>query len=363
MIFSCNLKSGFLPTVTTLIMTLQLAGCGTEEFLSEIAPSIGTEPSSEVVSSNSARITGTDTGSVIEDIDPDGDNMLEVSGQLNIIDNDNNENSFIAETISGTYGSLVIDSAGSWTYSADNRNSSIQNLDSGSELRENLTISSFDGTTHTIEITIFGVVDSGNNVNTPAVITGTASASVYEDVDPDNDNVLEASGRLYISDVDAGEAAFIATTFNGSYGNLTINSTGYWAYAANNRRSAIQNLNSNSTLTDSITVSSLDGTTRSIVITIVGADEAPVTADINLSWVAPSLREDSTSISLSEIASYRIFYGTTQGQYTSTVNINNSTATGYTFSNLSPGTYYFVVTTIDTSGRESQFSSVVSKSI
>jgi hypothetical protein len=79
-------------------------------------------------------------------------------------------------------------------------------------------------------------------------------------------------------------------------------------------------------------------------------------ADINLSWVAPAEREDNSPISLSEIAGYQILYGQSQGQYSKSIIINDGTAIGYTLTDLPTGTYYFVVATIDTEGRESQYS-------
>lgn len=79
-------------------------------------------------------------------------------------------------------------------------------------------------------------------------------------------------------------------------------------------------------------------------------------ADARLSWAAPAEREDNSSILLSEISGYQVFYGTVQGQYTSSVTINDATATSYTLTNLPTGTYYLVMTTLDTEGRESQFS-------
>ena len=81
--------------------------------------------------------------------------------------------------------------------------------------------------------------------------------------------------------------------------------------------------------------------------------------NISLTWTAPSEREDNSAISLSEIAGYHVFVGTTKGNYPNSITINDGTATGHTFTNLPTGTYYFVVTTIDTEGRESQFSSEV----
>ena len=86
-------------------------------------------------------------------------------------------------------------------------------------------------------------------------------------------------------------------------------------------------------------------------------DNNSTVADIKLSWVAPAEREDNSSISLTEIAGYQVFYGQTQGQYPNSISINDGTAVGYTFTDFPAGTYYFVVTTVDTEGRESQFSS------
>ena len=84
-------------------------------------------------------------------------------------------------------------------------------------------------------------------------------------------------------------------------------------------------------------------------------------ATVSLSWVAPSAREDNAPISLSEIAGYRVYYGTTPGQYTNSVDINDGIAEGYTFTALPTATYFFVVTTYDTEGRESQYSAEVTK--
>lgn len=99
------------------------------------------------------------------------------------------------------------------------------------------------------------------------------------------------------------------------------------------------------------------------LITDSGTNENTTTAEINLSWVAPAEREDNSSISLSEIAGYQVFYGSSQGQYSNSVIINDGTAVGYTFTDLPSGTYYIVVTTIDTEGRESQFSPVLTIAI
>ena len=312
---------------------------------------------------NPAVITGVDTGSVTEDDDPDNDNLLEVSGKLNITDSDAGEAAFNIITVTGNYGYLTIDSTGNWNYAADNNHTLIQNLVSGAMLTDSLTVSSIDGSTHQVIISIIGADETTPPpvTNDPAVITGVDTGSVTEDVDPDGDNLLEISGKLNITDTDAGEAAFIARTVRGNYGNLTIDTAGNWSYAADNSQAVIQNLVSGTTLTDSLTVSSIDDTTHAVAITIIGADE--ILASVSLSWVAPAAREDTTALSLSDIAGYKIYYGTTQGQYSSSVTISDSTAVGHTFTNFSSGTYYFVMTTIDTDGRESTYSAEVVKVI
>ena len=110
---------------------------------------------------------------------------------------------------------------------------------------------------------------------------------------------------------------------------------------------------------DNLTAATTDINSDLSTGTGTGTNQISPTADINLSWAAPAAREDNSAISLSEIAGYHVFYGTTQGQYSSRITINDGTAAGYTFIDFHSGTYYFVVTTLDTEGRESQFSSEV----
>lgn len=75
-----------------------------------------------------------------------------------------------------------------------------------------------------------------------------------------------------------------------------------------------------------------------------------------LSWVAPSEREDGTALSLSEIASFRIYYGTESGSYSDTISIDDPSATQTVFVGVPSGSYFAVMTSIDIYGRESSFS-------
>lgn len=78
-----------------------------------------------------------------------------------------------------------------------------------------------------------------------------------------------------------------------------------------------------------------------------------------LSWTPPTTNTDGSS--LSNLAGYRISYGTSANALTQTIQVANAGITRYTISNLSPGTYYFSVRAYTSNGSESANSNVSSK--
>jgi VCBS repeat-containing protein len=76
--------------------------------------------------------------------------------------------------------------------------------------------------------------------------------------------------------VDTDEAEFVAGSIAGTYGNVSIDAAGNWTYTADSTQLAIQQLGNGETLTDTITVSTVDGTTQDITATITGVNDAPV---------------------------------------------------------------------------------------
>ncbi|MGY0217397.1 tandem-95 repeat protein [Endozoicomonadaceae bacterium StTr2] len=100
------------------------------------------------------------------------------------------------------------------------------------------------------------------------------SVSVTEDADLSGNNLVK-TGLLVATDADAGESSFNAETLSGTYGSLTIDSSGNWNYTADNTQAAIQSLGNDDQLTDTITVSTADGTTHDITVTINGVNDAP----------------------------------------------------------------------------------------
>jgi hypothetical protein len=116
------------------------------------------------------------------------------------------------------------------------------------------------------------------------------------------------------------------------------------------------------------------GTTTGIVITVsdgaLSASLPPFTLTVQtvattgsatLSWVPPTLNVNGSP--LTNLAGYRIYWGTSQGTYPSSVTIDNPAVSAYVVQPLTPGQWFFVVTARSATGSESAFSNVASKTI
>jgi len=79
---------------------------------------------------------------------------------------------------------------------------------------------------------------------------------------------------------------------------------------------------------------------------------------LGLTWTSPELREDGTVLINNEISGYRIYYGTTAGDYQYQVDVDSGSNSAQV-SAIPSGTYYAVVTAVDTDGRESLYSEEV----
>ncbi|MCP4877948.1 MAG: hypothetical protein GY896_21035, partial [Gammaproteobacteria bacterium] len=215
-----------------------------------------------------AIVSGTTVGTVSED------GPLTSTGLISISDQDTSDNPVSLIDVSGVvsdngYGNFTL-GGGNWTYTLDNTNTDVQALGSGDRLNDTATFTASDGSVHLVSIVI-------NGVNDLAVFSGEDTGTVTED-ESVTDNNLVTSGTLEIVDPDALESSFVAETVAGSYGEVSINTAGNWTYSVDNSLAAIQGLNEGETLTDRITVRSIDGTSHDVVVRIYGAGEyIPVT--------------------------------------------------------------------------------------
>ncbi|HEY5807629.1 MAG TPA: putative Ig domain-containing protein [Povalibacter sp.] len=80
-----------------------------------------------------------------------------------------------------------------------------------------------------------------------------------------------------------------------------------------------------------------------------------------LSWVAPTENTDGTA--LTNLAGYRVLYGTSASALNQTVELANPSLTSYVVDQLAPGTWYFAVKAYTSAGGESAASNVASKTI
>lgn len=113
-----------------------------------------------------------------------------------------------------------------------------------------------------------------NDVNDIASITGNGVSAVTEGTGVDALGRLTTTGSLSITDQDQGQAFFNTTVTStpGNHGQLSISTTGNYTYYVNNDLPAIQQLKAGENLTDTFTVSSLDGSSsKQILIRINGA--------------------------------------------------------------------------------------------
>ncbi len=80
-----------------------------------------------------------------------------------------------------------------------------------------------------------------------------------------------------------------------------------------------------------------------------------------LSWAAPTSNTDGTP--LTNLAGYRIYYGSSPEDLSHTVQIKSVGLQTYVIDDLEPGTWYFAVMALAANGAESTLSAVVTKTI
>jgi hypothetical protein len=100
------------------------------------------------------------------------------------------------------------------------------------------------------------------------------------------------------------------------------------------------------------------GTSGSTPVTSSGN---PAVGTATLSWVAPSQNTDGSA--LTNLAGYRIYYGTGADALTDVIDVPTVGITDYVVDNLTAGTYYFSIRAYTSAGTESDLSNVVTDTI
>src|SRR4029079_5128094 len=119
-------------------------------------------------------------------------------------------------------------------------------------------VTSVDGTTSTVKITINGTNDAATVSSDDVTLTETNAA-------------LTTSGTLTSTDVDNPNDTFTPSSTTGAIGTFSIDAAGAWTFTAN---SAFDNLNIGDSVNETYNVTSVDGTTSTVKITINGTNDA-----------------------------------------------------------------------------------------
>jgi VCBS repeat-containing protein len=256
---------------------------------------------------NAPLIGGVGTGFVTEDNGQNKDRLLVISDALTIEDIDAYQSGFFAERLSGAYGFLSVDVAGGWTYTADNSQQALQQLDSGESVIDSFSMTTLDGTSVNVSITINGDDDE-------SFVTGDFTGLVVEDA------TLSFPGTLLIEDIDTADNPVSfpdmpSAEGDNGYGAFEI-VDGNWNYLLLNDHVDVQSLGEGESLTDTITFTATDGSTQRVSVTINGRDELfeseiPVSVGFALAFMddggmdsiggASSSTRSTTSLSVTQL--------------------------------------------------------------
>jgi hypothetical protein len=110
-----------------------------------------------------------------------------------------------------------------------------------------------------------------------------------------------------------------------------------------------------------VVISVSDGTVSASLPAFAITVAQSVNGTATVTWTAPTTNTDGSSIT--DLAGFRINYGTSAGALNQMVEIANPSVATYTVNGLSSGTWYFAVSAYTSAGAESALSSVGSKTI
>jgi hypothetical protein len=110
-----------------------------------------------------------------------------------------------------------------------------------------------------------------------------------------------------------------------------------------------------------VVISATDGTGRSSLPPFSINVSAIANGTATVAWTAPTQRSDGSA--LTDLAGYRIYYGSDSNSFSNVIEVNTVGVTSYVVENLPAGTWFFAVSARDSSGAESGLSGAASKTI
>ncbi|WP_284189966.1 VCBS domain-containing protein, partial [Zoogloea oryzae] len=168
----------------------------------------------------------------------------------------------VGTAVTGTYGTLVLNADGSYTYAVDT--AAGQALKAGQAATETFTYVVADGHGGTAMQTLTLAITGSDDHPT---VGGDTRGAVK------TDRNLVTTGTLTVVDADAGESGFVAGELAGLYGTLVLDAAGGWTYTADPAR-----VPSGLFAIDAIGVTTLDGSAAEVRITVNGPDAILIAA-------------------------------------------------------------------------------------
>ncbi|MEO5332711.1 MAG: cadherin domain-containing protein, partial [Magnetococcus sp. YQC-5] len=236
------------------------------------------------------------TGNVLtNDTDPESDTLTAIAIRTGDVEG-NGTSGKIGTALTGSYGSLTLNNDGSFSYTINDSNTTVQALKVNQSLTESFNYTLSDGSLTdmaVVTITIqgandapVGVDDTGSATEAGGTANGTGGSSatgnvLSNDTDPESDTLTATAIRTG-SIKGSGTAGVIGTALTGSYGSLTLATNGAYTYTVNNNNPTVQALKVGQTLSDAFNYTLSDGNATDmglLTITIHGANDAPVGVD------------------------------------------------------------------------------------
>ena len=110
-----------------------------------------------------------------------------------------------------------------------------------------------------------------------------------------------------------------------------------------------------------ITISVSDGSATASLPAFSIQVVALATGSVTLSWTPPTSNTDGSP--LNDLAGYRVYWGTSPTSLSNSVTVANPGLATYVVGQLTPAVWHFAVTAYTTTGYESSYSNVASKTV
>ncbi|KPL95845.1 VCBS domain-containing protein [Vibrio splendidus] len=189
---------------------------------------------------------------------------------------------FMPEVIKGTYGELHVDANGQYTFILNPNSPEYIQLNQHQPGTDHFALHLSNGSSIIVQIPVTGKQD------TPS-ISGDLTGVVTEDHNIDSQGLLHANGKIDVIDPDQNESSVTPEVISGKYGSLTIDADGHWQYQVDNSLSNVQALTAATSLHESFTIHTKDGTPQTIDMTIGGNDDNAVITGVDAGTVTEDL--------------------------------------------------------------------------